>query len=196
MNEKPQNKCKVILLGSAGVGKTSLMNSFMYNQFSNDYETTVGIDFFTKIVNVKGKPITLQIWDTAGQEQFHSLIPSYIRDSGVVILVYDLSNPNSISGAKFWHKKVLEIRGNDIGFFLVGNKKDLFNGQKCDEAIEFSKENNIEHYEVSAKTSDGVSILFNAITETSNIVHLEQQDSQPIILHPILVEKTNRGCPC
>ncbi|EAX89402.1 Ras family protein, partial [Trichomonas vaginalis G3] len=103
MAAKPQPKIKVIFLGSAGVGKTSIIQHFMYSSFNGAYETTIGIDFFMKSIPVNGQPVNLQIWDTAGQEQFKSLTPGYIREAQVVVLVYDTSDPKTLEATKDWY---------------------------------------------------------------------------------------------
>lgn len=124
-SSNPSAICKIAFLGGAGVGKTSLINRFMYDQFTRNYETTVGIDYFTKSMTVDDKTMNLQIWDTAGQEQFQSLVPSYIRNTGMVIIVYDVSDAKTLDSAKKWYDETTKIRGNEVCCFLVGNKIDL-----------------------------------------------------------------------
>ena len=74
------------------VGKTSLITRFMYDTFDNTYQATIGIDFLSKTMYLEDRTIRLQLWDTAGQERFRSLIPSYIRDSTVAVVVYDITS--------------------------------------------------------------------------------------------------------
>jgi small GTP-binding protein len=159
-------KCKVVFLGSSGVGKTSLVCRFIRNDFDKDYSPTVGIDFFTKPVQVRGQTVNLQIWDTAGQERFRSLIPSYIRESSIAIIVYDVSVPGSFDEAKGWHKTAREERGNDVVCILVGNKTDLESRINSDDIASFAKQNGIQTIETSAKTGQNVSTLFKRISES------------------------------
>ena len=84
-------KHKIAFLGDSGVGKTSLINQFIYGTFSMTHSPTIGIDYLSKIINTGERSIRLQIWDTAGQERFRSLIPSYIRDASAIIIVYDVT---------------------------------------------------------------------------------------------------------
>lgn len=80
------------------MGKTSLITRFMYDSFDNMYQATIGIDFLSKTMYLEDRTVRLQLWDTAGQERFRSLIPSYIRDSSVAVVVYDISSmPPSLS---------------------------------------------------------------------------------------------------
>ena len=77
------------------MGKTSIISRFMYDKFDNSYQATIGIDFLSKTMYLEDRTVRLQLWDTAGQERFRSLIPSYIRDSSVAVVVYDVSSRSS-----------------------------------------------------------------------------------------------------
>lgn len=85
-------KVKVVFLGEQSVGKTSIITKFMFDSFESAYQATIGIDFLAKIVETPERAVRLQLWDTAGQERFRSLIPSYIRDSMVAVIVYDITS--------------------------------------------------------------------------------------------------------
>nr|CAD2195514.1 unnamed protein product [Meloidogyne enterolobii] len=112
----PLNKFKLLF------GKTSLITRFMYDSFDNTYQATIGIDFLSKTMYLE---VRLQLWDTAGQERFRSLIPSYIRDSTVAVVVYDITNANSFHQTSKWIDDVRTERGSDVIIMLVGNKTDL-----------------------------------------------------------------------
>ncbi|OUT22517.1 hypothetical protein CAS74_002256 [Pichia kudriavzevii] len=111
-------KHKIVFLGDQSVGKTSLITRFMYNTFDTHYSATVGIDFLSKTMYLDGgnsgedgpRTVRLQLWDTAGQERFRALIPSYIRDSHVAIIVYDVSNRGSFESVRRWCQYVHEER--------------------------------------------------------------------------------------
>ena len=85
-------KYKIVFLGDQSVGKTSLILRFTQDTFDGNYQATIGIDFLSKTMYVDDKMVRLQLWDTAGQERFRSLIPSYIKDSSVAVVVYDISS--------------------------------------------------------------------------------------------------------
>lgn|ERR1719264_141370 len=95
-------KHKIAFLGDSGVGKTSLINQFIYGTFSLNHNPTIGIDYLSKIINTGERSIRLQIWDTAGQERFRSLIPSYIRDASAIIIVYDVTSRTSYANVNRW----------------------------------------------------------------------------------------------
>jgi len=118
-------KFKLVFLGEQSVGKTSLITRFMYDTFDGNYQATIGIDFLSKTMYLDDRTVRLQLWDTAGQERFRSLIPSYIRDSSVAIVVYDVTNRESFQSTSKWVEDVRAERGNDVIIALVGNKTDL-----------------------------------------------------------------------
>merc|ERR1711862_1030403 len=101
------------------------ISRFMYDHFDENYDATIGIDFLAKTHTVKEKTVRLQLWDTAGQERFRSLIPSYIRDSSVAVVVYDITSRASFANTAKWIEDVRAERGSDVVIMLVGNKTDL-----------------------------------------------------------------------
>ncbi|RZC64561.1 hypothetical protein C5167_008247 [Papaver somniferum] len=121
----PLAKYKLVFLGDQSVGKTSIITRFMYDKFDTTYQATIGIDFLSKTMYLEDRTIRLQLWDTAGQERFRSLIPSYIRDSSVAVIVYDVSNRQSFLNTAKWVEEVRTERGSDVIIVLVGNKTDL-----------------------------------------------------------------------
>lgn len=123
---KSLTKYKIVFLGEQGVGKTSLITRFMYDTFDDHYQATIGIDFLSKTMYLDDKTIRLQLWDTAGQERFRSLIPSYIRDSRVAIVVYDITKKKSFEFIDKWIEDVKNERGEEnVILCIVGNKSDL-----------------------------------------------------------------------
>merc|ERR1719311_1592806 len=125
MSQKALRKYKLVFIGDQAVGKTSIISRFMYDTFDNHYASTIGIDFVSKSVPVDNGTVRLQLWDTAGQERFRSLIPSYIRDSQVAVVVFDITNRESFLSTTKWIQDVRAQRGNDVIIVLVGNKTDL-----------------------------------------------------------------------
>ncbi|CAF4020452.1 unnamed protein product, partial [Rotaria magnacalcarata] len=118
----PLRKFKLVFLGEQSVGKTSLITRFMYDSFDNTYQATIGIDFLSKTMYLEDRTVRLQLWDTAGQERFRqyikSLIPSYIRDSTVAVVVYDITNSNSFQQTSRWIEEVRAERGSDVIIML------------------------------------------------------------------------------
>jgi small GTP-binding protein len=116
---------RLVFIGDQSVGKTSIISRFQFDTFDDHYQTTIGIDFVSKTVPVDDGTVRLQLWDTAGQERFRSLIPSYIRDSHVAVVVFDITNRESFESTSKWIADVRAQRGNDVVIVLVGNKTDL-----------------------------------------------------------------------
>lgn len=117
MNQK-RYKCTII--GDYSVGKTSILNAYLGNSIEN-IQSTLGIDFFTKSVLVKGETVMMTMWDTAGAERFHSLTHSYLRDSNLVVIVYDLTQ--TTSRLPYWMRRVEQHQPQTVG--ILGNKNDL-----------------------------------------------------------------------
>uniref|UniRef100_A0AAQ4QZY3 RAB41, member RAS onco family n=1 Tax=Gasterosteus aculeatus aculeatus TaxID=481459 RepID=A0AAQ4QZY3_GASAC len=164
----PLRKFKLVFLGEQSVGKTSLITRFMYDSFDNTYQATIGIDFLSKTMYLEDRtvsPVRLQLWDTAGQERFRSLIPSYIRDSTIAVVVYDITNLNSFQQTSKWIDDVRTERGSDVIIMLVGNKTDLADKRQIttEEGEQRAKELNVMFIETSAKTGYNVKQLFRRV---------------------------------
>jgi len=164
-DSSPLRKFKLVFLGEQSVGKTSLITRFMYDTFDNTYQATIGIDFLSKTMYLEDRTVRLQLWDTAGQERFRSLIPSYIRDSSVCIIVYDITNRNSFMNTTKWIDDVRAERGNDVIIVLVGNKTDLNDKRQVsiEEGEKKSREYNVMFIETSAKAGHNVKALFRKV---------------------------------
>uniref|UniRef100_A0A8C2CK26 Ras-related protein Rab-6B-like n=1 Tax=Cyprinus carpio TaxID=7962 RepID=A0A8C2CK26_CYPCA len=149
----PLRKFKLVFLGEQSVGKTSLITRFMYDSFDNTYQC------------FPDKSVRLQLWDTAGQERFRSLIPSYIRDSTVAVVVYDITNVNSFQLTSKWIDDVRTERGSDVIIMLVGNKTDLEEKRQItiEEGEQRAKELNVMFIETSAKSGSNVKQLFRRV---------------------------------
>merc|ERR1719445_1753670 len=162
----PLAKFKLVFLGEQSVGKTSLITRFMYDSFDNTYQATIGIDFLSKTMYLEDRTVRLQLWDTAGQERFRSLIPSYIRDSSVAVVVYDVTNRASFLNTAKWVEDVRAERGNDVVVCLVGNKTDLGNDKRqvsTEEGEERAKKDGLMFMECSAKAGYNVKSLFRKL---------------------------------
>ncbi|CBQ71379.1 probable YPT6-GTP-binding protein of the rab family [Sporisorium scitamineum] len=164
---QPLRKFKLVFLGEQSVGKTSLITRFMYDTFDNTYQATIGIDFLSKTMYLEDRTVRLQLWDTAGQERFRSLIPSYIRDSSVAVVVYDITNRASFQNTSKWVDDVRAERGNDVIIVLVGNKTDLSDKRQVttEEAEKKAQEFNVMFIETSAKAGHNVKVLFKKIAQ-------------------------------
>jgi len=162
----PLAKYKLVFLGDQSVGKTSIITRFMYDNFDRHYQATIGIDFLSKTMYLEDRTVRLQLWDTAGQERFRSLIPSYIRDSSVAVVVYDVTNRASFLNTSKWVEDVRAERGNDVVICLVGNKTDLGNDKRqvsTEEGEEKAHKDGLLFMECSAKAGYNVKSLFRKL---------------------------------
>jgi len=163
----PLKKFKLVFLGEQSVGKTSLITRFMYDSFDSTYQATIGIDFLSKTMYLEDRTVRLQLWDTAGQERFRSLIPSYIRDSSVAVVVFDVTSQKSFQQTRKWVDDVRGERGNDVIIVLVGNKTDLNEKREVTAAQgeEEAKKLGCMFVETSAKVGHNVKGLFKKIAQ-------------------------------
>ena len=122
---------KCIIVGDSGVGKTCILYRYIKDEF-NEYEMTIGVDFFHKNMTINDKKLNLQIWDTAGSEGYKSITKGYFSNTACCILVYDITRPESFKSIINWIEDVRNYN-NDIDFILVGNKYDLKDERKISE---------------------------------------------------------------
>jgi small GTP-binding protein len=116
---------KVVVIGESSVGKTNILSRFSRNEFSIETKSTIGVEFLTKISEIKGKKIKLQIWDTAGQEKYKAITNSFYCNSNAALIVFDLSIKETFERVDYWVKEVKKYTREDIILILIGNKSDL-----------------------------------------------------------------------
>ena len=155
-------KYKLIFLGDQGVGKSCILNRFMNNTFTEEYQATIGLDFQSKNVQIDNQDIHLLLYDTAGQEKFRSLIPMYTRDANIILLVYEVTSKDSFLHLNHWLNDLTTVKKDEVIFVVVGNKTDLEDKREVsrEEGEQFAKDNDYLFAEVSAKTGEGFPDLF------------------------------------
>ena len=155
-------KYKLIFLGDQSVGKSCILNRFMNDTFTEEYQATIGLDFQSKNVQIDNQDIHLLLYDTAGQEKFRALIPMYTRDANIILLVYDVTSKDSFLHLSDCLKDLTNVKKEDVIFAVVGNKIDLDDRREVNsnEGENYAKEHDFIFAEVSAKTGDGFSELF------------------------------------
>ena len=165
-NEAKIENVKITLIGDSGVGKTCIILRYTNKEFNENQNTTRGANYCPKILKIKDKDLRLDIWDTAGQEQYRSLGNYFYRDSYVVILVYDISNKQSFENLKnLWFKDLKTFGERYTVLAIVGNKSDLFEEEEVpeDEARKFAEEQEAIFMLVSAKNGDNINLLFTTL---------------------------------
>ena len=161
---------KIIFVGDAAVGKTTIISRIMENPYSEVYEPSIGVDFMSKNIKYKGQNVKLQMWDTAGQEKYKGLIPSYVRNSSIVFLVYDISVKSTFDNIPKWINFIRTIENTTL--VLCGNKIDLSNREvKTEEGEALAQKEGIQFFEVSAKTDENIKKMFyNVVVELPTFV--------------------------
>ncbi|KAM9550333.1 ras-related protein Rab-17 isoform 1-T1 [Guaruba guarouba] len=179
----PTYPYKVVLLGSTSVGKSSLAYRYVKNDFKESLPT-VGCSFFTQMLNMEVATVKLEIWDTAGQEKYHSVCHLYYRGAHAALLVYDITNKETLNRAKLWLRDLeQEFLPDEIVIALVGNKVDLAAEREVatEEGEEFARTRGLLFMETSAKSSHQVNDIFMAIAR--ELLQREQEKACAPVPH-------------
>ena len=185
---------KVIMLGDSTVGKTSLLTQLCSNYFNTDPKTTIGGSFVEKTLNTTKGKVKLQLWDTAGQEQYRCLVPIYSRGANAAIIVFDVSKPKTFETANEWYDLVNRNKANVCLIFTAANKMDLEVELNLDAVEEWSKEHHAQFFKTSAKDITTVEMLFLNVAET--LVNQYSLLSQPDDIDEQLAEKSTKDTCC
>ena len=125
-------RCKTIIVGDSGVGKTSIISRYL-KKYNEKEKSTIGASFTNKLETIDGKVILFEIWDTAGQERYRSINNIFYQDAYICLLVYDITKKESFDNIKeYWYKSVLEESNEKTIFHIVGNKIDLLKDETVD----------------------------------------------------------------
>lgn len=170
-NDAAQNvsypEFKLLMIGDPGVGKSSLLLRYADNEFTDNFISTIGVDYKEMKVDVNGVKVTLQIWDTAGEERFRTITSSYYRGAHGMILTFDLTNPATFKSCPKWIQEVDRYAEDDVVLFLAGNKCDLADKKEVNdtEITQLKEKHNMEYLETSAKNGDNVKQMFQRLAE-------------------------------
>lgn len=176
---------KLLIIGDAGVGKSSILLRFTDDSFDDHIQSTIGVDFKVKHMDVRDKRVKLTVWDTAGQERFRTLTSSYYRGAQGVVLVYDVTQRDSFENLEQWLKEVklhTSESGEGVVKLLVGNKIDLERNVSREEAEDWARSQGMMFLEASAKTKLGIRQCFLEVV-------------QKILESPAILNNTTPGRP-
>ncbi|KAF9514072.1 hypothetical protein BS47DRAFT_1454821 [Hydnum rufescens UP504] len=191
---------KLVLLGEASVGKSSIVMRFVNNEFHDNKDPTIGAAFLTQKCRFEDRVLRYEIWDTAGQERFHSLAPMYYRNAQAAVVVYDITKASSLDKAKSWVKELQRQANPNIVIALAGNKLDLVKPASSsgddsepstppatphesedeaddatatpEEAQAYASEAGLLFFETSAKSGEGILEVFTEIAKKIPIEHI------------------------
>merc|ERR1712013_386967 len=169
---------KVVIVGTAGCGKSSILGQLCDDEFTDDYKTTIGVDFRFKTMKVGDQMAKVQIWDTAGQERFRTITNSYYRNSHGTIIVFDITDRKTFVALNDWISEVRSHVTADTSLLIVGNKQDLNATRTVSyaEAEAFSQTHGAKYIETSAKENYNITEAFVMLVTT--IFETEQPDAE------------------
>ena len=199
-NENVQNNnvTKLILAGDSGTGKTNLINVSAGFPFNSGILTTTSCSYIQKIIKKNNKEYKVNLWDTIGQEKYRSLTKIFLKDSKIVIFVYDITNRATFESLKYWKKIIDDILGNEPVFGVVGNKNDLYYEEKvkAEEGEEYSNSIGAKFLITSAKNnSKAFSIFIEQLLEDYLGRGLDESDRvESIVINREPKKKLNRCC--
>lgn len=182
--EKVDYSFKIVLVGNCGVGKSNILSRYIKDKFDHNSDSTIGVAFATKNLNIDGKKIKLDLWDTAGQERFRAISRAYYRGASGVILVYDVTKYESFDQCINWLNLLEEYTEKNIPIILVGNKKDLASIVPSQEAQNFAKKYNMLFCEASALNRENIDFIFNSLIKQIYCENLKENSGKTIELDP------------
>ena len=182
------NVYKIILLGETNVGKTSIFDRFKKDGFKENQSSSIGVDYETRIMNYNDKKYTILLYDTAGQERFRSITPSYYHLADGFFIVFDLTNENSLNEIKNWIDSIKE-NSKVTKFIILGNKDDLKDKKMSDDVIndeldkikQSENNKNIIYLKTSAKKNKNIIEAFHAmidLIENKNSIPKKEEKEQ------------------
>jgi small GTP-binding protein len=198
------NKLKTILVGESQVGKTSIITQYIRQSFDEEYLPTISADKSIKDLIIEKQPLTLEIWDTAGQEIYRSLSKNFYLNATIGILVYDICNIDTFNSIKeYWLEQLKESGDKNMILAIVGNKIDLFQNEQIpeQEARDYAKSVNAGFYLVSCKQRIGINELFEDVTKrylelyklTMNNNNNKEKENKKVVLN-IKITKNKKKC--
>ena len=160
MQNPHESNPKVVVLGNSGTGKTSIIKRLADRNLPSDPLPTIGANSQTIEVPFEGDVISIDLWDTAGQETYRSIVPIYVRNATLALLVYDINDLATFNALDRWRSILMEEQTTgDVNLLVVGNKLDLDSYVEDSLPLNFAKNYNAEFIKVSAMTGQGIEEL-------------------------------------
>ena len=189
---------KVILLGETGVGKTCIINRFITNEFNKESSITLASSYLTKEIQKQNINYNLKIWDTTGQEKYHSVTNLFIKGSNIIILVYSIDSLNSFERLNFWYASLKRnIEDDNYILAVVGNKSDLISEMNVseEEGKKFAEEKKAIFKLVSAKEDPiGINELFDNLLEELSQIDFESRTESYMIEKKKVKKRKKQKC--
>ena len=168
LNDKyPEIIYKVAIIGESFTGKSSLLNRYINKSFDNSFVSTIGVDFYIKNLMINNKLVKIQLWDTAGQEQYANLIRSYFTNCTVALIVYDITNRSTFNKVDYWLKTFKMNYDEDRPCVLIGTKCDLERDREVPQIEGYAKASNLDmdFIECSSKNNINIDDIFENLSK-------------------------------
>ncbi|OHS96529.1 Ras-like GTP-binding protein YPT1 [Tritrichomonas foetus] len=184
---------KIILLGNSGVGKTSLANRWINNLFDNNVVSTICAINWAKTILVDGRSYSITIWDTAGQEQFRSITPLYVRGAKGIVVVASMCDRESFDGIPDWLDMLNILEDRSVPVILAVNKTDqsLISDDELNEMIDSYKDTFCTVIKVSALTGEKVKMMFEYI---SSLAVKHKENISELAVDTVKLEPDTKPC--
>jgi len=163
IHKDEQIELKFVLTGDGGVGKSSLVLRYFDDTFTEQFISTIGVDYKAKILDIDDKKVNIKVWDTAGQERFRTLTSQYYRGAQVVIIVFDVTKKQSFDNLRLWIRDA--VSNVEAKIVIIGNKLDKSEKRKVttQEAMMFVSTYEVSYFETSCLTGHGIEAAFKEI---------------------------------
>jgi small GTP-binding protein len=185
---------RTVMAGDASVGKTSILKRYLKNTFNPAEVNTVGASVETFTRSFHSREIEIGVWDTAGQEQYRALGPVYFRNAAAALIVFDVTSRSSYENLTYWIQSIRSATDEKVFLMLIGNKIDLPDRVIAyEEAAVWASEHQCRFVESSAKTGQGVNLIFDELVATLGPT-IEQQKLTTTMAEPSLVKTTESTC--
>lgn len=168
---------KILLVGNSSVGKTCIFLRYSEDLFNENHLSTIGLDYFTKDFEMDdGQRMTFQIWDTAGQDRFKSIVKNYFKGAHGILLIYDVTSRKSFDALTHWLNQITDNSSQHIKILVIGNKCDCSNREVTKtEGKELANRMGYEYVETSAKNGENINEAFQNIC---NIAYVQYKNSR------------------
>ena len=159
---------KLVIIGDSGVGKSCILLRFADDTFTENYYSTIGVDFRFKCVDIGERKCKLQIWDTAGQERFKTVTSAYYRGADGIIIVFDQTDRESFNNVQHWIDDISKYSTEEPSKIIIANNEDISDERKSvkmEDIAELEKKTGLEVIKTSAKTGENIDYAFKKLTQ-------------------------------
>lgn len=193
---KQENSLKLTIIGDSTVGKSSLLERIVHNRFYESTCNTIGGAFMSCVKQHNNKLYKFQIWDTAGQERYKSLVPMYLKDSKIVMIVIDITSQSTFDSVKkHWLKFAIQ-NAEDAHKILIGSKLDLHKYRECDssDVTNYANEHGLEYIECSSKTQENLDELIELLCKRAETINANYTNNEDDVINSVItLNKTEQS---